>query len=268
MDKLRARTPYPKKRMGQHFLSDPRIALAIVTASGVQPGDRVVEIGPGLGALSVPLLAQVKKLWAIELDDQLLPELMQRTAGLGEFHVEMGDALQLDYQALARRMGGELQIVSNLPYNLSSPLLLRFLEYRESIAQMTLMFQTEVAQRIAAIPGTKAYGTLSVLCGMWMQAEIVLSVPPSAFHPPPKVNSSVLRLVRRPSPLATLNNPATFSSVVRAAFGQRRKILSNALKVLHPAPQEWLQQANIDPERRGETLSIAEFAHLANTFDA
>ncbi len=267
MTKQTPTTPYPKKRMGQHFLADPRIAQAIVTASKVMPGDRVVEIGPGLGALSRPLLQQVKQLWAIELDTQLLPLLLQNTEGLGTFHVESEDALQTDYRGLAKRLGGTIHLVANLPYNLSSPLLLRFLEHREVIDSMTLMFQAEVAERIAAGPGTKAYGTLSVLCGMWMQADIIMTVPPSAFRPPPKVTSAVLRLVRRSQPLAPLNDPTTFTQVVRAAFGQRRKVLSNALKVIHPTPSKWLKTANIDPNRRGETLSITEFAHLANSME-
>ncbi|MEO5334467.1 MAG: 16S rRNA (adenine(1518)-N(6)/adenine(1519)-N(6))-dimethyltransferase RsmA [Magnetococcus sp. YQC-5] len=260
-------TPLPKKRMGQHFLSDPQIARSIVDVSGVKPGDRVVEIGPGLGALSHPLLMQVKKLWAIELDEQLIPVLMHRMRGVGELHVELGDALRVDYRELAMRMGGELRIVANLPYNVSSPLLLHFLEYRDVIAEMTLMFQTEVAERIAARPGTKAYGTLSVLCGMWMHGRIVMTVPPEAFRPPPKVMSSVLHLVRRATPLAETRDPIVFMQVVRAAFGQRRKVLSNALKVMHRDPKEWLLRAGIHPDRRGETLSIEEFAHLANCHD-
>ncbi|MBF0127658.1 MAG: ribosomal RNA small subunit methyltransferase A, partial [Magnetococcales bacterium] len=234
--------------------------------SGVMPEDRVVEIGPGLGALTRPLLAQVNEVWAIELDCDLLPQLMERTRGVGVLHVEQVDALRVDFGEVARRLGGELRIVANLPYNISSPLLLHLLKYRASIAEMTLMFQSEVAERIAASPGSKAYGTLSVLCGLWLEARIVMTVPPTAFRPPPKVNSAVLRLVRRPAPLAPVNDPDHFVQVVHGAFGQRRKVLSNALKVMHPAPREWLQHAGIDPERRGETLTIGEFAHLANCF--
>ncbi|MBF0429464.1 MAG: 16S rRNA (adenine(1518)-N(6)/adenine(1519)-N(6))-dimethyltransferase RsmA [Magnetococcales bacterium] len=259
--------PLPKKRMGQHFLNDPQIAQAIVDGSGVSPDDRVIEIGPGLGSLTQPLLKRVGKVWAIELDLELVPLLLQRTAGLGELHVEQVDALRVNFQELAHHLGGSLRIVANLPYNVSTPLLLQFIKYRESIEEMTLMFQTEVAERIAAAPGTKAYGTLSVLCGLWMQSEIILTVPPSAFRPPPKVTSAVLRLLRRPTPLAEVRDPETFSHVVRAAFGQRRKILSNALRIMHSSPLEWLQRAEIDPERRGETLSIAEFARLANAVD-
>ncbi|MBF0294110.1 MAG: 16S rRNA (adenine(1518)-N(6)/adenine(1519)-N(6))-dimethyltransferase RsmA [Magnetococcales bacterium] len=256
---------FPRKRIGQHFLTDVAIAERIVQTSGVAPGDCVVEIGPGLGALTRPLLAHAGRVLAIELDERLPEHLMRVTAGLGELQVERGDALQADYRELAARLGGPLQIVANLPYYLSSQLLLHFLAQGDAIARMTLMFQAEVAQRIAARPGTKAYGTLSVLCGVWLESEILFTVPPTAFHPPPKVMSAVIRLTRRAEPLTPVEDPALFSRVVHAAFGQRRKVLSNALKVLDPAPVAWLQRAGIDPERRGETLSIVEFAGLART---
>ncbi|MBF0180069.1 MAG: 16S rRNA (adenine(1518)-N(6)/adenine(1519)-N(6))-dimethyltransferase RsmA [Magnetococcales bacterium] len=253
---------FPRKRIGQHFLNDAALAERIVLASGVTHGDWVVEIGPGLGALTRPLLTHTGRVLAIELDERLPEHLMRVTAGLGELRVERGDALRVDYRELAARLGGPLQIVANLPYYLSSQLLLHFLEQGDAIARMTLMFQDEVAQRIAARPGTKAYGTLSVLCGVWLASEILFTIPPTAFHPPPKVMSAVIRLTRRAQPLVPVEDPALFSRVVHAAFGQRRKVLSNALKVLDPAPAAWLQRAGIDPERRGETLSIAEFAGL------
>ncbi|MBF0212092.1 MAG: 16S rRNA (adenine(1518)-N(6)/adenine(1519)-N(6))-dimethyltransferase RsmA [Magnetococcales bacterium] len=258
------RIPVAKKRLGQHFLADASVAQEIVAASGVTRGDRVVEIGPGPGALTVWLLRAVGELWAIEFDEELLPALHARTAGLGRLQVERADALQVDYRQLATHLGGELRIVANLPYNISTPLLMHFIEQRDAIAQMTLMLQTEVAERIAAAPGTKAYGALSVPCGLWMEIETLLQVPPSAFRPPPKVNSTVIRLTRRTAPLVEVADHRLFSQVVRAAFGQRRKVLANALRVMHDDPRHWLEQADIDPGRRGETLSIAEFARLAN----
>ncbi|MBF0271465.1 MAG: 16S rRNA (adenine(1518)-N(6)/adenine(1519)-N(6))-dimethyltransferase RsmA [Magnetococcales bacterium] len=260
--------PAAKKRLGQHFLADSEVAREIVRASGVGPGDRVVEIGPGPGALTVWLLRAAGRVWAIELDAELLPVLMQRTAGLGELHVERTDALRVDYGALAETLGGELRIVANLPYNISTPLLMRFIDQRAAIVQMTLMVQTEVAERLYARPGTKAYGALSVPCGLWMEIEPVLHVPPGAFRPPPKVNSTVVRLTRRAAPLARVDDPGIFSQVVRAAFGQRRKVLANALRVMGDPARQWLERAEIDPERRGETLSIPEFARLANVIHA
>ncbi|MBF0628410.1 MAG: ribosomal RNA small subunit methyltransferase A [Magnetococcales bacterium] len=257
--------PGTKKRLGQHFLVDAAAAQAIVSASGVGPGDRVVEIGPGPGALTEWLLRAAGAVWAIELDEELIPFLRQRTRGLGQLHVEQTDALRVDYRQLAEQLGGELQIVANLPYNISTPLLMHFIAQKEAIARMTLMVQTEVAERLYAQPGTKAYGALSVPCGLWMEIEPILHLPPAAFHPPPKVNSTVVQLTRRPAPLAEIDDPALFSQVVRAAFGQRRKVLANSLRVMHDNPRPWLEQNRIDPQRRGETLSIAEFARLANT---
>ncbi|MBF0341170.1 MAG: 16S rRNA (adenine(1518)-N(6)/adenine(1519)-N(6))-dimethyltransferase RsmA [Magnetococcales bacterium] len=253
-----------KKRLGQHFLADVQVARAIVAASGVGPDDRVVEIGPGPGALTVWLLRAAGAVWAIELDEELLPTLRRNTAGLGELRIQEADALRVDYQALAAQLGGPIAIVANLPYNISTPLLMHFLDQRTAIRQMTLMLQTEVAERITASPGTKAYGALSVPCGLWLEMETVLHVPPDAFRPPPKVNSTVVRLTPRSHPRTEIADPEFFSRVVRAAFGQRRKVLANALRVLTDQPRPWLEQAGIDPGRRGETLSIEEFARLAN----
>ncbi|MEO5346582.1 MAG: 16S rRNA (adenine(1518)-N(6)/adenine(1519)-N(6))-dimethyltransferase RsmA [Magnetococcus sp. YQC-9] len=256
--------PVAKKRLGQHFLADESIARAIVAAADVGPNDRVVEIGPGPGALTVWLLNACGRVWAIEFDESLVPLLQQRTRGLGELHVERADAVRVDYLALAEQLGGEITIVANLPYNVGTTILMNLIEQRAAIAGMTVMLQTEVAERLSANPGTKAYGTISVLCGLWMAIEPVLQVPPAAFRPPPKVHSTVIRLTRRATPLAEVRDLKLFSRVVRAAFGQRRKVLGNALRVIRDDPRPWLQQAGIDPERRGETLSIEEFARLAN----
>ncbi|GAB0056201.1 Ribosomal RNA small subunit methyltransferase A [Candidatus Magnetaquicoccaceae bacterium FCR-1] len=259
--------PQAKKRLGQHFLADESIAQEIVAVSGAGPKDRVVEIGPGPGALTVWLLRACGQVWAIEFDATLVPLLENRVKGLGTLHVERADALRVDYRALATRLGGPLTIVANLPYNVGTPILMHLVEQREVIASMTVMLQTEVAERLAASPGSKAYGALSVMCGMWMCVEPLLEVPPAAFRPPPKVHSTVIRLIPRPAPLAETRNLGRFSQVVHAAFGQRRKVLANALKSIHPESRDWLTRAGIDPERRGETLSIAEFAHLTNVLD-
>lgn len=255
---------HPKKGLGQNFLLDAAICNAIVQASNVGPGDHVLEIGPGLGSLTLLLLEECNKLWAIEQDERMVNILLERTRELGDITVEKCDALQFDYIKLAEKLGGPLRIVANLPYNISTPLLFRLLEQRQAIVDMTLMFQKEVAQRIAAQPGSKAYGTLSVQCGMWTTVEKVIDVPPESFMPKPKVDSMVIRLILRKQPAAELHDPDFFTQVVRAAFGQRRKTLNNALKKLAPDPKSWLLRADIDPKRRGETLSVTEFAHLAN----
>ncbi len=256
----------PRKGLGQNFLIDERVAPRIVTEADIQPGDRVVEIGPGLGSLTWPLLQRARKVWAIEQDSGLLSLLKQRTAGLGELQLQFGDALAWDYRQTARELGGPLRIVANLPYHISSPLLLHLLDQGDAIADMTLMFQKEVAERIAAPPGGRVYGTLSVQCRLWMDIQPLFDVPPRAFHPVPKVDSTVIRLIRRDRPLAAVADMALFRKIIRAAFGQRRKTLGNALKTVHPDPKAWLQRAGIDPRRRGETLSVVEFARLVDDF--
>ncbi|MBF0194177.1 MAG: ribosomal RNA small subunit methyltransferase A [Magnetococcales bacterium] len=254
----------PKKGLGQNFLVDENISQAIVHASNVSKEDGVLEIGPGLGSLTVLLLAQAKKIWAIEQDERMLSILKSRCENIGDLQIEKCDALKYDYSKLANDIGGPLRIVANLPYNISTPLLFVLLEHRLAIKDMTLMFQKEVAQRIAAQPGSKSYGTLSVQCAMWTTVEKIIDVPPESFMPKPKVDSMVIRLTLRDEPCAKLDDPIFFTKVVRAAFGQRRKTLNNALKPLNPSPKDWLDKAGIDPKRRGETLSVLEFANLAN----
>lgn len=256
----------PRKGLGQNFLVDHALSQAIVDAARVGPDDRVLEIGPGLGSLTLPLLARTKKLWAIEQDERMIAIVAERAKGIGHLTIEHQDALTFDYDHLSQKLGGPLTIVANLPYNISTPLLFRLLAHRHAIREMTLMFQKEVALRIAAHPGEKSYGTLSVQCAMWTSVEKVIDVPPQAFLPPPKVDSMVIRLTLNRQPTAPLDNPDLFTQVVRAAFGQRRKTLGNALKVLTPTPTAWLKRADIDPKRRGETLTVQEFAYLSNLF--
>ncbi|MBF0425407.1 MAG: 16S rRNA (adenine(1518)-N(6)/adenine(1519)-N(6))-dimethyltransferase RsmA [Magnetococcales bacterium] len=262
---LRAHAITPTRSQGQNFLVDPEVPRQIVALSGVGAQDRVVEIGPGLGSLTRPLLAQTGRLCCIEYDRRLIPLLRCEVAGLGDLEVIEGDAMQQDYQALAARLGGPLTLVANLPYQISSPLLLRILEQRAAFASLTLMFQREVAERLVAAPGGKDYGTLSVYCQMWSEIALVLEVPATAFHPVPKVDSAVVRMVLRTEPAWPLADPQALAPVVRAAFGQRRKTLANALKGVTADAAAWLARAGIDGQRRGETLSLEEFARLANT---
>lgn len=261
---LRAHAIRPRKALGQNFLHDEGIARRIVELSGVVPGDAVVEIGPGLGSLTVPLLRQVGRVWAVERDEQLLTPLRTATAVVGELTLVHGDALGVDYRALAQELGGPLRIVANLPYAITTPLLIHLLEQREALRDMTLMVQKEVAVRLAAAPGGKEYGSLSVHCQFWCRIHQVLDVPPGAFIPQPRVDSQVIRLEVRERPAVAVRDPAWFNQVVRTAFGQRRKTLSNALKPLGVPTLPWLEEAGIDPQRRAETLSLAEFARLAD----
>ena len=256
----------PKKGMGQNFLINEEIINWIVTAVLGHCPERLLEIGPGVGSLTVPLLRQSKRkrLCVVEQDASLIPLLRKRVEGLGNLEVIQGDALKVDFRQLAQRFGGPLFIVANLPYHISTPLLFHLLQQSDAIDMMVLMFQKEVAERISASPNCKAYGTLSVHSQLKMVIEPLFLVPASAFYPIPKVESSVIRLQRRPQPLAKVEDFSRFHKVVKAAFGQRRKTLRNALKTFSPNPSEWLIQAGIDPRRRGETLSVVEFVRLAN----
>lgn len=254
----------PKKGLGQNFLVDEAMAAQIVAVTLSLARARLVEIGPGIGSLTCPLLQETKRLWVVEQDATLIPLLRQRTQGLGTLDIAQQDALLVDFRQLAHRLGGPLTLVANLPYHISTPLLFHLLEQGDAMAAMVLMFQKEVAERIAAPPNCKAYGTLSVHTQLWMTVEPVLFVPPTAFYPVPRVDSCVVRLVRRTVPLAQVKDPLFFRKVVRAAFGQRRKTLNNALKMIEPHPGPWLSRADIDPVRRGETLTVVEFVRLAN----
>ncbi|MBF0459862.1 MAG: 16S rRNA (adenine(1518)-N(6)/adenine(1519)-N(6))-dimethyltransferase RsmA [Magnetococcales bacterium] len=254
----------PKKGLGQNFLVDDGIAEQIAEAAWAQAQGPLVEIGPGIGSLTLPLLRRAQQVWAVEQDAALLPLLRTRTEGLGQLVVEQGDALLVDFRQWAERLGRPLTIVANLPYHVSTPILFHLLAQGAAVGAMILMFQKEVAERIAAPPGGKTYGILSVHSQLWMAVEPLFAVPPKAFYPSPKVDSSVIRLVRRAAPLAQVDDPDFFRLVVRAAFGQRRKTLLNALKVIDPSPEAWLSRADIDPQRRGETLAVVEFVRLAN----
>ena len=261
----------PKKGLGQNFLVDEMLAAHIADAALAPTSDRrgpmrLVEIGPGAGSLTLPLLKQAKRLWVIEQDTRLIPFLKKRVQGLGRLEVQQGDALTVDFRQLAQRLGGPLTVVANLPYHISTPLLFHLLAQGDAVETMVLMFQKEVAERIASPPNHKAYGTLSVHTQLWMTVEPLLSAPPTAFYPVPKVDSRVIRLVRRAHPLAPVGDVILFRKVVKAAFGQRRKTLRNALKTLAQQPDTWLLCADIDPGRRGESLSVVEFARLTQAF--
>ncbi|MEO5362524.1 MAG: 16S rRNA (adenine(1518)-N(6)/adenine(1519)-N(6))-dimethyltransferase RsmA [Magnetococcus sp. DMHC-8] len=254
----------PKKGLGQNFLVDDKVAERIAAAACSRAQGCCVEIGPGLGSLTRPLLTRVKQLWAVEQDAALIPLLRARTEGLGSLQLVQGDALQVDFRAWAVQLGGPLTIVANLPYHISTPMLFHLLEQGEAIETMVLMFQKEVAARIAAPPNGREYGILSVHSQLWMTVEALFDVPPGAFYPVPQVDSRVICLTRRTTPLAVVEDAERFRLVVRAAFGQRRKTLLNALKVMETDPAPWLSRAGIDPARRGETLSVEELARLAN----
>nr|CRH06197.1 S-adenosylmethionine-6-N',N'-adenosyl (rRNA) dimethyltransferase [Candidatus Magnetococcus massalia] len=252
----------PKKRLGQNFLIDPTVAPQIVSLAGVQAGDRVVEIGPGVGSLSVPLMQVAGDLHVVERDDEVLPALRVECSGLGALHVVREDALKMNFLALAEKLGGKLKLVANLPYNISSPLMMHLLGHHEAFESMTLMFQKEVGERLTAEPSTKAYGSMTVQCRLWMDIQMGFEVPQGAFYPAPKVVSAVIHSRVREAPLVPVADEALFHQVVRASFAQRRKTLRNSLKTMSADAPFWLDEAGIDGGVRAETLEVADFVRI------
>lgn len=255
-----AAVPRRRKRFGQHFLHDPRILDRIVQALAARPGDRLVEIGPGRGALTERLLAlRTCTLDAIEIDRDLAAQLRARFAGSLDRALHEGDALEFDFSALARERGGRLRIVGNLPYNISTPLLFHLLRHAAAITDLTVMLQREVVARIAAAPGDSDYGRLSVMLAPQLQVERLFDVGPGAFQPPPQVWSALVRLTVRPQPLFPVS--PHYAAVVAAAFAQRRKTLRNALSQILTADE--ISACAIDPKARPGTLAPEAFNTLA-----
>ncbi|MBS0584490.1 MAG: 16S rRNA (adenine(1518)-N(6)/adenine(1519)-N(6))-dimethyltransferase RsmA [Proteobacteria bacterium] len=253
-------TPHvTKKRFGQHFLHDKNILSRIVEYVAPRPGERIVEIGPGEGALTLPLLRAAGSLTVIELDRDLIEPLRTRASGVGELTIVHRDVLAVDIGALAA--GATIRIVGNLPYNISTPILFHCLEHAGAIRDMHFMLQKEVVERMAAGPGSKTYGRLSVMLQLRCTVEPLFDVPPAAFTPPPKVDSAVVRLVPLPAKKLPQADFDMIDRVVRAAFGQRRKTLSNALKGV--ATTDEMTAAGIDPRARAEQLPPETFVALA-----
>ena len=254
-----------RRALGQHFLRDAGMARAIVDLVAPTAADLVLEIGPGEGALTDQLVRRAGRVIALEVDRMLIESLRRRLPAL---ELVEADARTWDYGALARPPGGRVLVVGNLPYSVGKPILQALVEARTAIAQMALMLQLEVAERVAAAPGGKTYGSLSVLTQLYCDTRLALRVPPGAFRPPPKVDSAVLQLRPLTAPRVAVADEARFHAVVRAAFAQRRKTLANAvaagLGLSVTAVREAAGGAGIDPGRRAETLDIKEFAELAS----
>jgi 16S rRNA (adenine1518-N6/adenine1519-N6)-dimethyltransferase len=243
-----------RKRFGQHFLTDGAIIGAIVDAIAPKPGQVLVEIGPGLGAMTDPLVARAGKLTVIELDRDLAQRLRQRP----ELDVIESDVLQVDFRALSQACGQRLRIVGNLPYNISTPILFHLLGAVEQVVDQHFMLQKEVVDRMAAAPGSKDYGRLSVMLQWRYAIESVLDVPPESFDPPPRVDSAVVRM--QPLPPVAGVDPALLGELVRVAFSQRRKLLRNTLG-------RWLDErgfaGQFDLQRRAEEVPVREYLGLA-----
>jgi 16S rRNA (adenine1518-N6/adenine1519-N6)-dimethyltransferase len=256
--------PNPKKRFGQHFLHDRHVIRQIVAALSPKPDDQVVEIGPGTGVLTRALLEKLGHLYAVELDRDLVTRLNTEFAP-ERLTLHSADALKFDFCRLAPS-DRKLRLIGNLPYNISTPLLFHLLDQAGCIQDMLFMLQKEVVDRMCAAPGGKDYGRLSVMIQYRCAVEKLFDVAPGAFTPPPKVDSSVARLVPHATPPVAVSDPEKFARLVQAAFTSRRKVLRNTLKDWLCA--EEMQALGIDPIRRAETLSLAEFAALSNASTA
>jgi 16S rRNA (adenine1518-N6/adenine1519-N6)-dimethyltransferase len=245
------------RRLGQHFLRTSAVER-LLEAIGPRPEDSFLEIGPGAGALTLPLAARVARVVAVELDGRLAASLRQRVPK--KVSVVTADALEAP---LAELVPPGARLAGNLPYYISSPLLRRILALREHLRDAHVMVQEEVARRIAAGPGSRDYGVLSIFFALWADVSVVLRLGPAAFDPPPRVDSAVLRIVFRSQPAASVGDPEHFERVVLKAFGQRRKTLENNLQDSYPNLKEYLRLLDIAGNRRAETLSVVEFARLA-----
>jgi 16S rRNA (adenine1518-N6/adenine1519-N6)-dimethyltransferase len=250
--------PFARKRFGQHFLADQGVIGGIVRAIEPRPGDALVEIGPGLGAMTQPLLERTGALTVIELDRDLAARL--RAGGRPGLSVIEADVLDVDFAALAAQAGRPLRVVGNLPYNISSPILFHLLPVAHAVLDQHFMLQKEVVVRMAAAPGGRDYGRLSVMLQWRYAIESVLEVPPQAFEPPPRVDSAVVRMVPKPAGAVAEIDASRLGALVAAAFSQRRKLLRHSLG---PWIDRHAPGAPFDLQRRAEEVPVAEYVALA-----
>ncbi len=251
---------HAKKRLGQHFLHDPAVIRRLVDVIRPLPDDTMVEIGGGPGALTIPLSERVERLHVVEIDRELAAALPSRVAHPQRLVVHEADALSFDFGALATGPRS-LRVVGNLPYNISTPLLFHLLAFAPVIKDLHVMLQREVVERMTAAPGGKDYGRLTVMLGLWARANVCFDIGPGAFTPPPKVWSTVVRLVPHATPPFPVSDHARFARLVARLFSMRRKTLGRALKGSLTAEQ--IASIGIDPKARPETLAPADFARLA-----
>jgi len=249
-----------RKRFGQNFLHDAGVIQHIVQVVSPQPGQRIVEIGPGQGAITLPLLEACGKLEVVELDRDLIQPLADKAGGHGELIIHQQDALKFDFTALAGN--DRLRVVGNLPYNISTPLLFHLISQAHVIQDMHFMLQKELVDRMSAVPGNGDYGRLSVMIQYHCKVDPLFRVKSGAFTPAPKVDSAVVRLTPWQQPRAQLDNLADLSVLVREAFSQRRKTLRNTLKKLLPVDD--IEAAGADPRARPETITLEQYIALAN----
>jgi 16S rRNA (adenine1518-N6/adenine1519-N6)-dimethyltransferase len=251
----------PRKRFGQNFLHDHNIIYNIISSIQAVPDQHWVEIGPGQGALTEPLLNEKVRLDVVELDRDLVVLLREKFKQYPKLQIHSADALKFDFSALAEK-DIKLRIIGNLPYNISTPLMFHLLDNAYCIEDMHFMLQKEVVDRICAAPGSKKYGRLSVMMQYYCETEMLFEVPPESFDPAPQVTSAIVRLVPHLQPPVVVNDMAKLNRVVTQAFSQRRKTLRNSLKKL--IAEEEIVALGIDPVLRAESITLAEFASLSN----
>jgi len=261
-------THTPRKRFGQNFLHDQGVIYNIISSIQAKPDEHWVEIGPGLGALTEPLLKQGIRLDVVELDRDLVVLLKEKFSQYDKLQIHSADALRFDFSELLTSSGEaserreKLRVIGNLPYNISTPLMFHLLDSAESIEDMHFMLQKEVVDRICATPGSKKYGRLSVMMQYYCDTELLFDVPPESFTPAPKVTSAIIRLTPHRQPPVQVNDVVKLNRVVTEAFSQRRKTLRNSLKKL--IAEEDFAMLNIDQTLRAENISLADFAKLSN----
>jgi 16S rRNA (adenine1518-N6/adenine1519-N6)-dimethyltransferase len=254
-----------RKRFGQHFLQDKTIIQRIVDAIMPRPGQNIVEIGPGQGALTLPILKKVEKLQVVELDRDLIPQLKMRCADKGELIIHQADALDFDFSQLA--LGPQsMRLIGNLPYNISTPLIFHLIQYSAYIIDMHFMLQKEVVDRLAARAGSDAYGRLSIMVQYHCRVTSLFNVGPAAFNPPPQVDSSVVKLIPHRELPYRAENYAHFANLVKTAFSHRRKTLRNCLRTL--VSDETWENVHLDSQLRPEQLSLGDFVKLSNALVA
>lgn len=254
-------TPHrARKRFGQHFLHDQTIISRLIAAIAPRTGDHLIEIGPGKGALTFPLLKQCSELTAVELDRDLIGYLQEGSKPYGQLTLINEDILKFELKSLD--ITPPYRLVGNLPYNISTPLMFHLLENAEIINDMHFMVQKEVAERIIARQNEKHYGRLSVMMNYYCNSEYLFDVPPQSFSPPPKVDSSIIRLIPHHSPMVKVDNIERLQLVVQSAFNQRRKTIGNSLSKL--VEKSALEELGIDPRLRAENLSLEQFSQISN----
>lgn len=265
---LKAHGLWAKKHFGQNFLVSPSAPERIAAAGEAAPGEVVFEIGPGCGTLTRALCRRGARIIALEHDRELVPIARAEVDEWPSAEVREGNVLDTDWSALAAEVGQPLVVYGNLPYHLSTPILLALLEAPAAWTRACFLLQREFAERVAAPPGTRACGTLSAYTALECHCDIAFRLAPGAFHPPPKVESAVLLLRRRATPAADVGEPTVFRQVVRALFAQRRKTARNALRAACSEPESALLAAGLAPERRGETFTLEELARLSRAVGA